>query len=204
MVSLPNPNTGHLPRVLKGKYRMRFVLTLAFIGLSWSATTAQEITFQKTYSINQPPLKCREVREKIRTSQTSVCTLTGIAGKFAGGGERGRILFRRGRWEFRGTSCQPDVTFEVTCFAMPGGISDRLDASVRGRRGRGAIERLREELQSLREDHRRLVRQLRSVGATGGANSENSKTTGSAALWLRYAAWATNGSKKLERCGVMS
>ena len=143
---------------------MRFILLLALIGLSWSTAKAQEITFQKTYSINQPPLKCREVRERIRTGQPSVCTLTGIAGKFAGGGERGRILYRRGRWEFRGTSCQPDVTFEVTCFAMPGSLSDGRGTYAGGRHGRQAIEALSEEVQRLREDHRRLIRQLRNVG----------------------------------------
>lgn len=144
---------------------MRTSLAFVFVALSWSTVSAQEITFQKTYTIDQQPLKCREVRERIRPTQPSFCSLTGIGGRFAGGGEGGRITLRRGRWEFRGTSCQPGVKFEVTCIAMQSAAPENSDVYTgRGRR-RGAVARLSEELQSLRADYAKLVRQLRNIGS---------------------------------------
>lgn len=53
-------------------------------------------------------------------ADSTFCFLTGVTGKFMGGGESGAIFAEGGTWRIRVRDHQVGVRFKVSCVALPG------------------------------------------------------------------------------------
>jgi hypothetical protein len=87
-----------------------------YVPVAYSQSVSIEAN--QEISIDTPSGVCRNVEKFLTSSQAAFCALTGSGGLFAGGGEAGRVVKRGNDWVFLGSSCQPAVFFNVTCFRV--------------------------------------------------------------------------------------
>ncbi len=97
---------------------------VAFLFLGF-ATTTSAFNFQMEeeslfFDMNRSPGDCRSLSKFITYDPDNevMCTITGIRGKFEGGGEYGYVKKIGNAWFFKGNSCQPGVGFWVSCFSV--------------------------------------------------------------------------------------
>ena len=136
----------------------RTISAILAILASAGLADAQEIVAFERFTIDQPKDQCRDVRQPVTERTNTICALTGVAGKFNGAGEYGRLSAEGDHWVFIGSSCQPGVSFTVTCFAIPQTGTQRIT------RLEQAIAGLRQELNEEQSLRRQLARRLRHSG----------------------------------------
>jgi hypothetical protein len=70
--------------------------------------------------MNRAENSCQGFTQNIINDASVACMVTGSGGNFRGGGEFGNVVLEGGVWVFHGSSCEPGVFFNITCFrAIP-------------------------------------------------------------------------------------
>lgn len=131
-------------------------LTIACLVLADTPASAQEVLLEEEIRISQPENVCREVRRPLIDSRGTMCALTGISGRFDGAGERGHVVAENGAWVFYGSSCQPGVSFQITCAALSRGRGNEASNAAIS----AEIQALRQRVQQQESDLDALFRLL--------------------------------------------
>jgi hypothetical protein len=94
--------------------------TLIYAGSAFAASLHVET--KQRIDMNRPPNSCQSFTQIITPNTKNLaCAITGSGGSFQGGGEGGFVELENNVWVFRGSSCQPGVSFTVTLF--PSGVT---------------------------------------------------------------------------------
>ena len=99
---------------------------LLIVGMSAACIVSVSPAFGKlvqigntrTLTINQPAGQCKNESITLLDDRNDeyLCAITGVGGHFDGGGEQGQIIKVNGVWLLSGSSCQPGVFFQATCW----------------------------------------------------------------------------------------
>jgi hypothetical protein len=91
-------------------------LSCLFASYTYAFTGAAVIEFDQIIDMNRPESQCQIFERFLTSNLNAFCAVTGTGGRFAGGGEFGRVEKRNNGWFFLGGSCQPGIFFKVSCF----------------------------------------------------------------------------------------
>src|SRR4051812_38240988 len=75
-----------------------------------------KVLLRNGIDMSRPAGSCQDFHVGLIEDDQAFCAITGTGGAFSGAKEFGHVGLESGAWVFRGSSCQPGIFFQVTCF----------------------------------------------------------------------------------------